>query len=256
MNESAKCGLKRAYTRIKEDVMLDLIGAIFASAYFALLVGTIAVYLARNLATRWLVGTVVWGTIVVALAAVGAFAPGATGKLPAPGLAFIAALLALFGAFGLSASFRSALLAIPMPVLVGLNIGRIGGVFFLLLLADQRLSSPFASGAGWGDIITGLAAIPLTFALARNATFVRPVALWNAFGILDLIDAILLGLLSAPGTPFQVFTTAPGTIAMSNLPWTIIPTILVPILFLLHLTIAAKLGSAYRAGHAQLAQLA
>lgn len=236
--------------------MLDLIGAIFASTAFALLVGTIAVYLPRDLATRWLTGTALWGVVLVGLAALGGFASGTTGRVPAPGLAFIAAILALFGAFGLSARFRNALLAIPMPVLVGLNIIRVGGVFFLLLLADQRLSSPFAAGAGWGDIITGLAAIPLAFALAQNAGLVRPVILWNAFGILDLVDAVLLGMLSAPDTPFQVFATAPGTAAMGNVPWFIIPTILVPILFLIHFTIAAKLRSANRAGNAQLAQLA
>jgi len=236
--------------------MLDIIGAIFASTVFALLIGAIAIHLPRDLATRWLAGTVLWGTVLVGLAATGGFAPVTTGPVPAVGLAFIAAVLALFGLFGLSARFRNALLAIPMPVLVGLNIVRIGGVFFLLLLADQRLSSPFAASAGWGDIITGLAAIPLTFALAQNEDIVRPVTLWNAFGVLDLVSAISLGILSAPGTPFQVFTSLPGTAAMGQLPWIIVPVILVPIFFLLHVTIAAKLRSTSRAGNARIAQLA
>ncbi|MGA8918458.1 MAG: hypothetical protein WB540_06985, partial [Pseudolabrys sp.] len=96
--------------------MLDIIGSIFISTAFALVVGTIAVYLPRDLATRWLVSAALWGAILVGLAAIGAFAPGATGRIPGPGLAFIAAILALFGAFGLSARFRNALLAIPMPV--------------------------------------------------------------------------------------------------------------------------------------------
>lgn len=234
--------------------MLDIIGAIFTSTAFALVVGTIAVYLPRDLATRWLVGAALWGTVLVGLAAIGTFVPGATGRIPGPGLAFIAAVLALFGAFGLSARFRSALLAIPMPVLVGLNIVRVGGVFFLLLLADQRLSSPFATSSGWGDIITGLVAIPLTFALTQNARLVWPVALWNVLGTLDLVSAILLGMLSAPGTPFQVFTAVPGSLAMTSLPWIIIPSILVPIFFLFHFTIVAKLRSANQAT-AQLARL-
>src|SRR5262245_25611076 len=102
---------------------------------------------ARDLATRWLVGAALWGAILVSLAAIGAFVPGATGRIPGPGLAFIAAILALFGAFGLSARFRNALLAIPMPVLVGLNIVRVGGVLFLLLLAAQVFLSTVASGA-------------------------------------------------------------------------------------------------------------
>jgi hypothetical protein len=236
--------------------MLDFIGSIFTSAGFALLVGAIGVYLPRDLATRWLIGVALWAAVVAGLAAIGAFAPSATGQIPGPGLAFIAAIVALFGTFGLSPRFRNALLAIPMPVLVGLNIIRVGGIFFLLLLADQRLSSPFAGSAGWGDIITGFAAIPLTLALVRKARLLWPVVLWNAFGSLDLVTAISLGMLSAPGTPFQVFTAAPGTVAMSDVPWIIIPAILVPIFFLLHFIIAAKLRSANWTSNAELMQFA
>lgn len=236
--------------------MLDVIGSIFISAGFALLVGAVGAYLPRDLAPRWLVGTALWGTVMVGLAAIGVFGPGTAVRVPGPGLAFIAAILALFGTFALSPRFRNALLAMPMPVLVGLNIIRVGGVFFLLLLADQRLPSPFADSAGWGDIIAGLIAIPLTFALVRNARLTWPVGLWNAFGILDLVAAISLGMLSAAGTPFQVFTAAPGTVAMGSLPWIIIPAILVPIFFLLHFTIAAKLRATSRASNAELAQLA
>ena len=58
--------------------MLDIIGSIFISTAFALVVGTIAVYLPRDLATRWLVSAALWGAILVGLAAIGAFAPGAT----------------------------------------------------------------------------------------------------------------------------------------------------------------------------------
>jgi len=228
--------------------MLDLIGAIAASGAFALLAGTVAVYLPANLASRWLIGTVAWAAAIVTVAALGGFAPDAPGRLPTPGFAFIAILATLFGTFAMSARFRGALLSIPLPVLVGLNIARIGGVFFLLLLADQRAPSPFAPSAGWGDIITGVVAIPLTLALARNAAPAWSVKLWNAFGTLDLIVAVALGILSAP-TPFQVFTAAPGTAVLTSLPWILIPTVLVPIFLLLHLVIAAKIRSAESVSH-------
>ena len=68
---------------------------------------------------------------------------------------------------------------------------------------------------------------------------------WNAFGVLDLITAISLGALSAPGTPFRVFTEAPSTIAMGTLPWVLIPAILVPLFLLMHLAIAVRLHAAY-----------
>ena len=63
----------------------------------------------------------------------------------------------------------------------------------------------------------------------------------DAFGSLDLIVAIVLGLLSAQGTPFRVFTEDPGALAMSTLPWTFVPSMLVPIYLFIHFAIAAKL---------------
>ena len=69
------------------------------------------------------------------------------------------------------------------------------------------------------------------------------IAAWNAFGAFDLFMAISLGALSSPGTPFRVFTEGPGTVVMSTLPWVLIPTTLVPLWLLVHLTIAWRLRS-------------
>src|SRR5262245_32727007 len=46
------------------------------------------------------------------------------------------------------------MLSVPMPLMIGLNIGRIFAVLFFLLAAEGRLSGPFPVFAGWGDIIT------------------------------------------------------------------------------------------------------
>jgi hypothetical protein len=69
-------------------------------------------------------------------------------------------------------------------------------------------SSPIS--AGWGDIITGLAAIPLAAAAGGRGKLPRwLLTAWTAFGMLDLILAITLGALSAPGTPFRAFYRSP-----------------------------------------------
>ena len=60
---------------------------------------------------------------------------------------------------------------------------------------------------------------------------------------LDLVAAVSLGGLSAPGTPFRVFTDGAGSAAMASLPWVMVPTMLVPLYLLIHLTIAVKLRS-------------
>jgi hypothetical protein len=186
----------------------------------------------------------VWGGIILAIAALGGFAPGATGPVPAPVLAFVGLLALLLGGWFLVPQFRNILLSVPVPALIGLNAMRLGGVFFLVLYADGRLSAPFAPAAGWGDILVAGLVIPLA-AMVTSRADERSVVLtlWNAHGAIDLMVAGSLGLLSAPGTPFRVFTEGPGTLAMTTMPWIMVPTMLVPLYLLIHLTIAAKLRS-------------
>lgn len=128
-----------------------------------------------------------------------------------------------------------------MLPLISVQILRVLGVIFILLFATHRLGAPFAPSAGYGDIATGLLAIPLTWAIATMAKWPRTgIWLWSAIGMGDLITAIALGALSAPG-PFQVFRSAPGSAIMPTLPWILIPGFLVPCFFFLHMIVLAKM---------------
>ena len=69
----------------------------------------------------------------------------------------------------------------------------------------------------------------------------RILAAWNAFGALDLVVAVTLAFLSAPGMRYRVFADAPGTAVMTTLPWIRVATLLIPLYLLTHLTIAARL---------------
>lgn len=226
--------------------MIDMIGAIAGTAVYAVLVGVLVGFSPvsgpAKLAAFAAAG--VWGGIIVAVAALGGFAPGATGPVPGPAFAFVGLLVLLLGAWFLLPRFRSALLAVPLPALVGLNAARLGGVSFLILAADGRLSAPFAPVAGAGDMVVGALAIPLA-AMAAGGGGERPawLGVWNALGALDLVVAVSLGVLSAPGTPLRVFTEGPGASAMTALPWIMIPAVFVPLYLLIHLTIAVRLRS-------------
>jgi hypothetical protein len=105
---------------------------------------------------------------------------------------------------------------------------------------NGRLSAPFAPSAGWGDILIGFLAIPLAIIAARKTINNTVIRLWNVLGALDLVIAITLEFLSSP-TPFRVFNAEPGTLAMTQLPWAMIPTMLVPIFLLIHTVIAVKI---------------
>jgi hypothetical protein len=239
---------------VRSYQMLDTIGAIGGTAAYALLVGVL-VGLSRLSGTAKFAAfatAAVWGAIIVVAAALGGFAQGAAGPVPVPPLAFLCFLVLLFGSWFMSPKFRTAVLAVPLPALVGVNAARLGGVFFLILADDRRLSKPFGPAAGWGDIVVGALAIPLMVIVAGGAVKQRTwLTLWNWLGALDLINAVTLGLLSAPGTPFRVFAQGPGTSAMGTLPWVMVPAMLVPLYFFIHFTIAVKLRKSRQAtpGH-------
>lgn len=124
---------------------------------------------------------------------------------------------------------RAALMAIPMPLLIGVNSLRVFGVMFLFLAASGRLSGPFPFSAGLGDVTTGALAIPLALRIGRSGRLsAAAVRWWNVFGTLDLVVAIILGLTSAAGSPLQVIHAGVGSEAMQYLPYCLVPTVLVP----------------------------
>src|SRR5260370_41741715 len=93
----------------------------------------------------------------------------------------------------------------------------------------------------------GAPALPLAWAFIRFGARVRAlVLLWNALGVADLVIALTLGPLSAPG-PLQVFVGPPDSSPMTALPWLIIPGFLVPCLMFVHVVIFARLAKAENA---------
>jgi hypothetical protein len=140
-----------------------------------------------------------------------------------------------------SPAARAALLGMPMPFLIGLNVWRIAGGFFLLLAAAGRLGGPFPYSAGWGDVITGALALPVAW-LALRGEGKALVWAWNAFGMLDLVAALAFGIVSANGSPLQIIHAGEGSQAVQMMPWSLIPTVLVPMFLIVHGIIFARLA--------------
>lgn len=224
--------------------MLDLVGAIVAMMAIGINLVAVASVLPGPLARRlgWAAIAGAWVGLASGLGAAGrlAFFPG--NPVPLVGVLFAVPLLTV-GALALRyAKVRATLLAIPMPLLIGLNTLRVLGVLFLLLAAAGRLSGPFPYSAGWGDIITGAFAIPLALRVARSQKLpVAAVRLWSIFGALDLIAAVGLGISSAAGSPLQLIHAGVGSQAMQYLPFCLVPTVLVPFYLITHAIIAAQL---------------
>lgn len=87
---------------------------------------------------------------------------------------------------------------------------------------------------------------------ARKLTTVAIAGLWIglaialATGMLDLVTAVSLGVASAPGSPLQIFGETIGSNAMWSLPWSNIPTLLVPFYLITHGIIFVKLARTSR----------
>ncbi|MGB7974741.1 MAG: hypothetical protein WCF81_10430 [Roseiarcus sp.] len=181
-----------------------------------------------------------WFALVLAIGATSALSP-AGGGAPALGLTVLLPVAALVSAYLALPSVRNAMTTTPLPALTAIHAIRLLGVTFLVLYAQGRLPAPFAPSAGWGDVFIGATALPLAWAVARFGARARPlVFLWNALGVADLVAAVTLGALSAPG-PLQVFVGPPDSSAMTTLPWLLIPGFLVPILLFVHVVIFARL---------------
>src|SRR3984885_16206308 len=176
----------------------------------------------------------------LAIGATGALSPTGGGA-PALGLAVVLPVAALVSAYFALPSVRNAMTATPLPALIAVHAIRLLGILFLVLYANGRLPAPFAPSAGWGDVFIGATALPLAWAVTRFGPVMRPlVILWGAVGVADLVAAVTLGALSAPG-PLQVFVGPPDSSPMTSLPWLIIPGFLVPILFFIHIVIFDRL---------------
>ena len=220
--------------------MFDVIGAIAYTALYAAIVGVLVGFSPARRSTKLALAAAaaLWGVIVVTIAG---FGLGAAGPVPVPVVAFAVFFALLFGAWAARRQFRDALLSVPLPVLVALNVGRVAGILMAISAMQGRMSGPFGPAAGWGDTLTGALAIPVAAIAATRPQNWGWVFAWNLLGAADLVDAMTLGALSTPGTPFRVFTEGPGTGAMGTLPLIMIPAMLVPLLFLIHFTIAAKI---------------
>src|SRR5260221_9955877 len=143
--------------------MLDLIGTTVIIA--AIVVNLNAVITMMPLSSTQRLTAVafagLWIGLAIALAGTGTYADVAT---PVPVIGVMAGLPLVVAAIAAlsSAKVRKTLMALPVPLLVGLNIMRIVGAFFLLLAAQGRVSGPFPQSARGGDVIVGVTAVPLT----------------------------------------------------------------------------------------------
>jgi len=171
-----------------------------------------------------------WLGTVWLLAVRGAFGSLSSGPAIVQ-VAFVPIVIVVLIGMALFAVTRSAVLtaaldAAPLSWLVGIQVYRVLGLIFLLAWSRGLLPGYFALPASIGDALVGVLAIPLALALRSNSAFVRRLALgWNIFGIVDLVNAVSMGVTSAV---VQLQAASPSGSATVSSPLLLYPLVLVP----------------------------
>lgn len=152
-------------------------------------------------------------------------------------------------AIRLSPALRRTLGAVSLPAVHGVQLYRVIGATFLVLLALGQVPAHFALPAGWGDVAIGLTAPLVALALVRRAAGSRALAAgWNVFGLLDLVVAVGMGTgFLAPVLAPQLGAHVPPAAAMGVFPLILVPTFAVPVSVMLHLLGLIRLAGEARA---------
>jgi hypothetical protein len=210
---------------------------------FVLLCGPLAILaivrafpLKRN-AEHWLIAVLIGWLLFTAVATVPRLGP-----LPGALFGILLPVVLVTCFITLVPSVRSVIMQANVPLLVALHTTRVAGGLFIPLQAAGRLSDPFATIAGWGDLLAATLAIPAAIIAWRaRPGWEKWVLGWNMIGFLDFLSAVTLGVLSQPGSPLRIFIDMPSTALLSELPWRFIPSYFVPLYLMIHVALFVRL---------------
>jgi hypothetical protein len=178
-----------------------------------------------------------WALAVGVLGRQGAFVQPDDNAPPPVGISLGVALLVLALSLSASSSLRS--LFTNQRHLIRLNLWRLEGVVFLLLMVNRQMPALWALPAGIGDIAVGATSFWVADRLTRPGGKQKAIA-FNLFGLADLIVAVVLGVTTSAG-PVQIFHTVPSSELVTHFPLVLVPTFLVPLAFTLHIVSLAQL---------------
>jgi hypothetical protein len=155
-----------------------------------------------------------------------------------PAAAVPAILLGLTGllltAYFRWTAFRVWLDALDLRALIALHLSRFVGIYFLVLYREGELPRDFAVPGGVGDIIVAALALPLVFAPLEEEVRLRAQRIWNVIGLLDILFVVATAIRLNVADPAQLH-------ALTRLPLSLLPTLLVPLIIASHIVIFLRL---------------
>ena len=187
---------------------------------------------------------VAWFAVALALSAAGVFR-GEADRLPVIPFGIFLPIVIGLALLWRSDAVRRLVDAVPLSWLVGIQVYRVVGVIFLLLLAQGRVSAFFALPAGVGDVTVGMLAPLVAWTYARGLRGREKLArAWNVSGLLDLAIAITTGFLTVPSPIQPAALLDPSSGLLTVFPLAMIPVFAVPVSVILHVAALMKLRRA------------
>jgi hypothetical protein len=134
-------------------------------------------------------------------------------------------------------SIKVWVLNIDLRWLVLFHLTRLfAGAYFLVLCQHGQLPCEFATPAGWGDIV--VAALALAVIGAMRTEFAKTLLLgWNTVGLVDIIFVVVSALRFG-------LRDWQSMHALRELPLSLLPTFLVPLIIASHVLIFVRLARA------------
>jgi hypothetical protein len=144
-------------------------------------------------------------------------------------------ILGFVAAYAVSPSMRALGDTIPLSVLLGSHLWRFVGLGFIVGAFTGALPMGFGIPEGVGDVIAALGALILLPMVRKGSAPRGWLLAWNAFGFVDLLSAIVVGLLFSESAVGLLHTATANTTLMVTFPVSLIPTFFVPLFLLVHL---------------------
>ena len=188
----------------------------------------------RKILTRTILLLAVWTALLLVLSYNGFFSQFET-LPPRPALVLLIPLpIVLVIAF--SKKGTQLLQSLPTQWLVWMQSFRIAVELLLLMAFLKNLLPVQMTFEGLNfDILSGILALPVGYLLSRKKSYAPQLAIaYNVIGMLLLLNILVIAVLTMP-TPFRYFQNEPANTLVAQFPFILLPGILVPIAYTLHI---------------------
>lgn len=151
---------------------------------------------------------------------------------------FVILPLLLTLAFLFTKSMREILEHLPLKALTQLQVFRVFVELILWLLFIQNLIPVQMTFEGYNwDVLTGITSLLAARYILNSKSGLMA---WNIFGLILLVNIVTIAILSMP-TPLRVFDNEPANRIVTVFPFIYLPTLLVPLAYILHFLSLRKL---------------